>query len=554
MVEQRSSALYYQWQVPGKIVSVSLSLALVDRLGLAVQEGSCSFPQRGDELGGFLLGRSKRNSGSTVVEIEDFQSVPCEHAIGPSFLLSADDRKGLEEQIRHFKATRGLSIVGFYRSNTRKEFALTVEDIDLMSAYFSKPSMVLLLIHAAPNARLKAGFSIWEERRIRTTKPYLEFPFHCADLVAGGYELLDQSVAVRPAPVTRSVAGRLLSNGPTPLRLPAPSPRLLLPPALPARLAVQLRSAAPVARTSFRRRLPHATPERMLGFLRHSWTRFRLQWFATAAILVGAVVAGVLNRHSVPVALPAPLTSRVTPANNVAAPAPEPVAPASVPEPVAPAESAPAPNLAAETPAPANPVGTADRGHDAPQPHIVAAKTEYRAPEVSTIPALPAQAREVLPAPPEIAAGLPAGPEPLLHENGIPAPEVSPVADPFVRVALDSLTNRNRGGVLGKLLVRRDKRAGFVPPTLVHEALLDVPTEVRNRIQHQVSVAVKLYIDRAGKVQYAELLSDGTGPNRDVASLAVFSSRHCEFRPARVGDETVPAEVVLRFQFGPEAH
>jgi hypothetical protein len=544
VLEQRSPALFYQWQVPGKIVSVSLSLVLVDRLGLEIQEGSCSSPQRGPELGGLLLGRPKRNSGTTVVEIEDFQSVRCEHAVGPSYLLSPTDRQGLKDQIRHYKATRGLSIVGFYRSNTRKEFALTVEDIDLMSAHFAKPSMVLLLIHAAPNARLRAGFSIWEERKIRTVNPYLEFPFHRADLMAGGNELLDRSVAARPAPQTRSVAAPLLSTAPPPLRLPAPSPRLCRLPALPPRVTVELRPVAPAAEASFHRRLPHSTPGRLSSLLRHSWTRFRLQWFAAAAILAGAVVAGVLNRHSVPVATPAPLGSRVAPPHNVSV---------LTPNPVAPAESAPA-DAPAETPALTDILGAADRRHDAPQPHVRVGKAEYSAREVSTIPAVPREAREVLPAPPEIAPGLQGDPELPLHEKGLPTPEVSQVPDPFVRVALDPLASRNRGGFLGKIIRNRDKRASFVPPTLVHEALLDVPAGLRQRIQHEVSVAVKLYIDRAGTVEYAELLSDGTGANRDFASLAVFSSRHCEFRPARVGDETVPAEVVLRFQFGPEAH
>ncbi len=512
---------------------------------MEIQEGSCSSPQRGLELGGFLLGRPRRNSGSTVVEIEDFESVRCEHAVGPSYLLSPADRQGFEEQIRHYRATRGLSIVGFYRSNTRKEFAITVEDIDLMSAYFSKPSMVLLLVHAAPHARLRAGFSIWEERRIRTVNPYLEFPFHCADLMAGGYEVLDRSVAGRPAPETRSATRRLLPGIPAPLRLPAPSPRLLLPPALPSRLAVELRSAVPAARTSLRRRLAYRTPQTLSGFLRHSWTRFRLQWFATAAILAGAVIAGVLNRHPLPVATPAPPTLRVTPPHNVAA---------SIPNPVAPPASTPAADVPAETPTPPPTAETADKAREAPQPQTLAANTEYRAREVSTVPAVPGEAREVLPAPPEIASGLQGDPELVLHETGIPAPEVSQVPDPFVRVALDPQANRNRGGFLGKLVRSRDKRTSFVPPTLVHEGLPDVPAELRQRIRREVSVAVKLYIDRAGKVEYAELLSDGTGANRDFASLAVFSSRHCQFRPARVGDETVPAEVVLRFQFGPEEH
>jgi hypothetical protein len=77
---------------------------------------------------------------------------------------------------------------------------------------------------------------------------------------------------------------------------------------------------------------------------------------------------------------------------------------------------------------------------------------------------------------------------------------------------------------------------------------------LRQRAGQEVAIDVKLYVDRAGKVDFAELLSNGTGANRDLASLAVFSSRHWEFSPAHLGDETVPAEVVLRFRFGPDVH
>jgi hypothetical protein len=63
-----------------------------------------------------------------------------------------------------------------------------------------------------------------------------------------------------------------------------------------------------------------------------------------------------------------------------------------------------------------------------------------------------------------------------------------------------------------------------------------------------------LYLDRAGAVEYAELLSKGTGSNQELASLAVFTARKLQFSPARQGEETVPAAVLVRFRFGPEAN
>jgi len=54
-------------------------------------------------------------------------------------------------------------------------------------------------------------------------------------------------------------------------------------------------------------------------------------------------------------------------------------------------------------------------------------------------------------------------------------------------------------------------------------------------------------------VDYAELLSDGSRLDRDLVSLAIFSARHWQFAPAQSGDQKVPAEVVLRFSFGPDS-
>jgi hypothetical protein len=139
--------------------------------------------------------------------------------------------------------------------------------------------------------------------------------------------------------------------------------------------------------------------------------------------------------------------------------------------------------------------------------------------------------------------------------SGIPDLRSPAILDPFVKIAFDPLPP-SRQGLLGKLplISRRHRRTEFVPPRPVRDASPEVPPELRHRIQQEVPIDVKVYVDRAGKVEFAELLSNGSGSNRELASLAVFSSRHWEFSPAHLGDETVPAEVVLRFRFGPDVH
>ena len=76
---------------------------------------------------------------------------------------------------------------------------------------------------------------------------------------------------------------------------------------------------------------------------------------------------------------------------------------------------------------------------------------------------------------------------------------------------------------------------------------------MRNRIKREVRIDVKVWVDSSGMVDDVELLSNGTGRNRDVASLALFSSRRWEFVPAHTGDRNVPGKLILHYRFGPEA-
>jgi hypothetical protein len=145
--------------------------------------------RRGLETGGLLLGRTKQQHGRILVEIDDFAQIDCEHAFGTSYLLSPTDRQLLEERIAWHRSPSRPSIVGFYRSHTRKEFATTVEDVDLMSNYFAEPFHLFLLIQSNSEGPLTAGFVIWEGRKIRPTTPYMAFPFETSALISNGHAI-----------------------------------------------------------------------------------------------------------------------------------------------------------------------------------------------------------------------------------------------------------------------------------------------------------------------------------------------------------------------------
>src|SRR5215471_6502028 len=166
------------WEIAGKPVSVRLSRDVAGRLGIAVREGFRALRRRGLETGGLLLGSAREAGTQIVVEVRDFEPVECEHVTGPSYQLSDTDCRVLEARIAAHAAGGDDSIVGFYRSHTRPDFAITEEDAAVFSTYFPKASDVFLLIKSNDGAPPTGGFIIREGGEILTSTPYDEFPFY----------------------------------------------------------------------------------------------------------------------------------------------------------------------------------------------------------------------------------------------------------------------------------------------------------------------------------------------------------------------------------------
>jgi hypothetical protein len=290
--------------------------------------------------------------------------------------------------------------------------------------------------------------------------------------------------------------------------------------------------------------------------------RFRIPktWFAAAAVVLG-IGAGVMydgvRRESRPVEArrPAPTVEKAaTPkpepppqesvadraATDGAAADPEPPAgtpPPPTPEPVVERAAAP-PARTIEPPAKAEPLVSRPVGPTAP---VVAAD---RAAPAEHTPEPPASARRrfVPPAPaarttvpvelvdvPKVDLARPSMAPPVIATAAAaPAP---PKVDSRVAVAVDPVPQR--GG-------------SFVAPVTVQRA---APRDIH--VARPTVINVRVYVDRTGKVDFAELLSDGTGANRDIATAAVFSARKWRFSPAMVNGKAVPAQAVPRFRFEP---
>ncbi len=585
----------YKWQVPAKPVSVSLSLDVVDRLGISVKEGFKSLPRRGLETGGLLLGREKRAGGGIVVEIEDFEPLECEHAFGPSYLLSASDRKLLEERVAWHKSSRGPSVVGFYRSHTRKEFALTVEDVDLMSEWFSRESNVFLLLQSNGELPPIAGFVIWEGRKIRSNVPYGKFEF-ARDALAPG-SVVSPAAPARPAPRIQ----------------PPPQPGPVRPAAAPARWLARIPAhvdwgwlaaaaivtltllLAAVGRRDGGRAVPPVSQVALGLDVRHDAGALRLVWNRDASVVRAATRAilwigdgggqerleldpaqlaggsilywprtsdvnfrlevfspashGSESVRAIGNPLPPPQQAAVPALPPAAVPAPPPAA-VPAPPPAAAPTTEPFTSLDASRPAPPavnaavhEPVETAPLE----KPPAPAATAPSAALAVAIPKALP------LPTPPALQPMVPTKPLDEPPPPPVVAAERAPAfVDSAVRVETDLLPDTPKPGLWSRLHLggRHGDRPGFVPPQPVHRPALAIPPNLRERARLEGPIEVRVYVDPSGRVEYAELETEAAQTDRDLAALAVFSSRRWQFTPAHIGDRKVPGEVLLRYRFG----
>lgn len=210
---------YYEWRVEGRVPSIQLSLAVVHRLEADIMKGFWAVPKRGMEVGGVLLGRVETN-GDTVVVVDDYEAVSCEHRRGPSYVLSEPDRKRLEKVLR--RAAGSKQVVGFYRSHTRLGLYLDQDDMAVIDNYFAGPNHVFLLVRPDATKPGAAGFFIREEEGIHRQSTYLEFPFSRAELLKQSGVAIEQleEPAAAPQPPARASRPRPVVLPALPLRMP----------------------------------------------------------------------------------------------------------------------------------------------------------------------------------------------------------------------------------------------------------------------------------------------------------------------------------------------
>lgn len=159
------------WTTPQCRFTIEYSSRVLDDIRLAVTDAFFSLPRGGVEIGGILLGR---HLASRVV-IEGYLPLDCEHASGPSFVLSPNDQAKLNQLLAQAR-TSEAGPVGWYHSHTRSEIFLSPADIEVHRRFFPQPWQVALVIRPRTMGPADAGFFFYEaDGAIRGESSYAEF-------------------------------------------------------------------------------------------------------------------------------------------------------------------------------------------------------------------------------------------------------------------------------------------------------------------------------------------------------------------------------------------
>jgi hypothetical protein len=193
----REAGEYLDWRAPDKPVAVRLSRALIPQINVEVMRGFGATRRRGTEIGGILLGR--RAGGATpVMVIDGFETVPCEYAFGPSYLLSAADAARFSEAVQRHAG----NAVGFFRSHTRDGLSLDAADAELVARHFAGSPNAALLIKPFASRTGLASFFVSSGGPLEIDARPVEFDFapNAQAPVAGRTAAaMPGTVAARPA-------------------------------------------------------------------------------------------------------------------------------------------------------------------------------------------------------------------------------------------------------------------------------------------------------------------------------------------------------------------
>jgi proteasome lid subunit RPN8/RPN11 len=216
-----------KWTVPECPFLIEYSPRVLDDIRLAVTDAFFSLPRGGAEIGGLLLGRQEKGR----IAILDSMPMECEHAFGPSFVLSERDQAKLAELVAAAGRNPHVKPLGWWHSHTRSEIFLSDADRQIHDSFFPAPWQVALVLKPHTFQPMRGGFFFREpDGSIHDTASYEEFALDAMPMrPAGSVEIPRGSPFAGPSPAS-DAGGRVVNvegfaAPDVPLAEPEPEPR-----------------------------------------------------------------------------------------------------------------------------------------------------------------------------------------------------------------------------------------------------------------------------------------------------------------------------------------
>ena len=192
----------------------------MEELRFTAVDGFHRLVHGGVEIGGILFGVRDPDG----VKILAHRELACEYVFGPSFTLSENDRRTLEQLLASPSSDSqlsGMQPVGWYQSHTRSEILLSEDELQFYQRYFPEIWQIALLLRPHRFDPVRAGFFHRE-------------PDGSVQAAASRQEFYIEPAAVKPVPHLPEDRAPVEQQRQPPAVPPEPHQELEPPPSPPA--------------------------------------------------------------------------------------------------------------------------------------------------------------------------------------------------------------------------------------------------------------------------------------------------------------------------------
>jgi hypothetical protein len=140
-----SDVTYGTWKDSDSPYQIQYALPVFREIEFYVGEGFRRISYGGIEHGGLLFGRR----ADSIIYLEAFRPIECEHASGPSFSLTEKDRTVLKQQLASYEEQpelSGLVPAGLFISHSRRDLRVGDDELNLLHEFFGEPWQSLVIV------------------------------------------------------------------------------------------------------------------------------------------------------------------------------------------------------------------------------------------------------------------------------------------------------------------------------------------------------------------------------------------------------------------------